>query len=239
MHAMADFRVRVRQFVLGLQAAVDRLPRLAVVVGSESARRRDGDVDPIGILWIVNDRMYRHAARARLPKMPLGAAQSGKFLPGFAAIHGLEDRRVFHAGIDRVRVAERGFEVPNSLKLPRMLRPVVPLVRAHFALIEEHVALTLWYAIRAHQIFRFGSRRAPGFAAIIRALDDLPKPAARLRRIDAIRINGRAFEVIHLPAREVQAADVPLLAFAIRCQDERALFCADQYSYFAHSFVSL
>ncbi len=48
------------------------------------------------------------------------------------------------------------------------------------------------------------------------------------------RINRRPFEMIHLPAREVRAADFPILALAIRRQDERALLRADQYSDFAH-----
>ncbi len=126
--------------------------------------------------------------------------------------------------------------MPDALELPRVLRAVVPLVRADVALIREHVALALGHSIRAHQVFGFGSGRVPGFAAVIRTLNDLPKPTARLRRVNPIRINGRAFEVIHLPAREVRAADFPILPFAIRCQNERAFLRADQDPDFAHSF---
>ena len=78
--------------------------------------------------------------------------------------------------------------------------------------------------------------RVPRFAAVIRTLDDLPEPAARLRRVNAVRVSRRTFEVINFPAREVRAADFPVLALAIRRQDERAFFCADQDSDFAHGF---
>ena len=87
-----------------------------------------------------------------------------------------------------------------------MLRAVVPLVRAGDAVVDELVA-----------------DRLPGLAAVVGALDHLPEPAAGLRRIEPVRVNGRAFEVIDLPARKVRAADVPLLALAVRGQDERAL----------------
>jgi hypothetical protein len=44
--------------------------------------------------------------------------------------------------------------------------------------------------------------------------------------------------MIHLPARKVRAADLPVLALAVRCQDERAFPRADQNSYVACSFIS-
>jgi hypothetical protein len=43
VNAMADLGIRVGD-VLGLQPPVDRPPRLACIVGAESARRRDGNV---------------------------------------------------------------------------------------------------------------------------------------------------------------------------------------------------
>jgi len=72
------------------------------------------------------------------------------------------------------------------------------------------------------------ARLLPGLATVVGALDDLPEPATRLRRVDAIRINGRAFEMIHLPAREVRAADVPLLALGVRGHHECALVRPNQ-----------
>ena len=112
------------------QALVDRLPGLAAVVGAEGARRGDGDVDALGVRGIENDGVQAHAARAGLP-VGAGAvaAQAGELLPGFAAVGGAEQRRVFHARVDRVGVGERGLKMPHALELPRMLRAVVPLVR--------------------------------------------------------------------------------------------------------------
>ena len=46
----------------------------------------------------------------------------------------------------------------------------------------------------------------PGLAAVVGALNDLSEPAAGLRRIDAIGIDGRALQVIDLPPGEVRAA---------------------------------
>ena len=43
-------------------------------------------------------------------------------------------------------------------------------------------------------------------------------------------IDGRAFEVIHLPAAEERAGDVPLLALAVGGEDEGAFLCADEDS---------
>src|SRR5439155_759762 len=74
----------------------------------------------------------------------------------------------------------------------------------------------------------------PGLAAVIGELNDLPEPAAGLRRIDAIRICGRTLEVIHLPAGKMRSADVALLALAIRCKDKCALARSNQYPYSAH-----
>src|SRR5688572_27523397 len=97
MHAMADIRVRVRQFVLRLQPLVDRLPRQPAVLRAERACRRDSDVDTLGILRIEEDGMHSHAARARLPEMSLRTAQASQFLPRLSAVGGIEDRRVLDA----------------------------------------------------------------------------------------------------------------------------------------------
>src|SRR5262245_11431737 len=78
----------------------------------------------------------------------------------------------------------------------------------------------------------------PGLPAIAGPLHDLPEPAARLRRIQSIRIGGRAFHVVNLPATEMRTADVPFRPLAVRRQDERPLACANQYSYAAHYFSS-
>src|SRR4029453_19431976 len=67
----------------------------------------------------------------------------------------------------------------------------------------------------------------------------LPEPAAVLRRVQPVRIGGRSLEVVNLPAREVWPAHVPLLARAVRRQDERALPGADENSNTAHLWLRL
>src|ERR1700733_1492544 len=129
--------------------------------------------------------------------------------------------------------------MPHALELPGMLCAVVPLMRGERLagvarpVVDELVACGLrrtWGA-------RFSGRRSglvPGLTAIVGTLDQLPKPAAGLRRIQPIRIGGRSLDVIHLPARELRAADLPVFALAICGQDKRALACTNQYSYLAH-----
>ena len=85
----------------------------------------------LGLLGIEEDRVQAHAAGAGLP---LGAravaAQAGQLVPVLAAVGGLEDGGVFDAGVDGVGIGQRRLEVPDALELPRVLRAVVPLVRA-------------------------------------------------------------------------------------------------------------
>src|SRR5487761_304342 len=110
--------------------------------------------------------------------------------------------------------------MPDPGELPRMRRPVVPLVRAGDAVIAELVA-----------------DRFPGRAAVIRALDHLAEPPARLRRVQPVRVGRGPLHVVDLPAGEVRPADVPPLPPAVRRQHERALARADQYPYTAHLYV--
>ena len=132
----------------------------------------------LGIARIENDRVQAHPAGARLPVGPGAvAAQSGEFLPGLPAVGRAEQGGVFHPGVDRVRIGERRFEMPDALELPGVRRAVVPLVRAGDAVVDELVA-----------------HRLPRLAAVVRALDHLPEPAARLRRIQPIRVSGRSLE---------------------------------------------
>src|SRR5881392_2844713 len=101
--------------------------------------------------------------------------------------------------------------MPHALEFPGMLCPVVPLMRGQRLggrVVGEFVAL----AFRRAWLCRLpsgGSRLMPGLAAIVRALDQLPEPSARLRRVNAIGICGRSFEVIHFPARKVGTAHIP------------------------------
>ena len=166
--------------------------------------------------------------------MALSLAQCGQLLPRLPAVSCLEDRGVFHAGVNGVRIGERRFEVPHALELPRMLRAVVPFVRAGVAFVHEFVALGLRAAVGAAQFLWSAAGRLPGLAAVVGALDDLAEPAAGLRRVNAIRVHRRAFEMVDFPAREMRSGHVPLFAFAVRGENESSFFCANQHTYFAH-----
>src|SRR5687767_4412193 len=106
--------------------------------------------------------------------------------------------------------------MPDALELPWVLRAVVPFVSANLAFIDEFVTLRLGHAVGADQLLRFASGRIPGFATVVGALGDLAEPPAGLRSVNAVRIHRRTFDVINLPTREVRAADLPILALAIR-----------------------
>src|SRR5215510_4824099 len=112
--------------------------------------------------------------------------------------------------------------MPDSLECPWTGRSVVPLVRAGFANVSELIAY-----------------RLPGFTAVVRALDQLAKPSAALRQIEPIRVGGRSFHMINLPACEERTLDLPLLTFAVRCHYECAFACANQYSHLTHFFLLL
>src|SRR5882762_10049674 len=130
--------------------------------------------------------------------------------------------------------------MPNPLEFPGMLRAVVKLVggkrRASLcrSVVQEFVTLALGLPSGSGRLSRRRPRLKPGFPAVIRALNDLSKPATGLRNVKAIRIGGRTLGVINLPAREMRATDVPLSALAIRGQDKRSLSCSNQHSNRAH-----
>src|SRR5208282_366218 len=174
------------------------------------------------VAWIENDGVQTHPTRAGLPfRTGAVAAQSGEFLPVLAAIGRAEQGGVFYSSVDRVGIGERRLQMPHAFKFPGMLRAVVPLMSgerlAGFPrrVVDELVACGLRGAWRG----RLPGRRSglvPGFAAVVGAFNQLPEPSACLRRVDAIGIGGRSFQVIHLPAREVGAANLPFFALAVR-----------------------
>src|SRR5262249_21410463 len=106
----------------------------------------------------------------------------------------------FNAGVHRVGIRQRRLEMPHPLEFPGMRRAIIPLVRAWQAVVYELIVDGI-----------------PGLAAIIRSLDHLPEPSARLRRIQPVRVGGRALHMVNLPAREERSLDIPLLALTIRC----------------------
>ena len=113
--------------------------------------------------------------------------------PCLPAVGRAEQGGVFHPGINGVGIGQRRLEMPDSLELPGVRRAVVPLVRAGNAVVDELVA-----------------HRLPRLATVVGALDQLPEPAARLRRIQPIRVDGRPLQMVDLPAGEMRTADVPL-----------------------------
>src|SRR5258708_104486 len=126
-----------------------------------------------------------------------------------------------------------------------MLFSIVELMRGEGfpsflgSVVDKLIALALGHSSRAGLFARRRARLYPSLAAVIRALNDLPKPTAGLGCIDAIRAHRRPLGVVHLPAGEVWAADVPLFALAVRGKNESALACANQYPYLAHRSLLL
>src|SRR2546425_10442166 len=159
VHAVTDLGILIGDG-LRTKTAVHRSPCFAAIIGPEDAGRRDGDEYAPGIAWILHDRMEAHPSCPGRPRRPgRMLAQSGQFVPRLSAVSGPEERGVFHPCIDHIRVNEGRLKMPHSLELPGMRRPVVPLVGARFAFIDEFVV-----------------HRRPGLAAIVGSLDLLPKP---------------------------------------------------------------
>src|SRR4030095_8476276 len=124
-----------------------------------------------------------HATSTRRPEVPLHAAYPRQLLPGLSTVGRAEQGGVFRPGVDRVRISQRRFEMPDALELPGARRAVVPLMHAGVAVVHERVP-----------------HRRPRLASIVGTLDLLPEPAARLRRIQPLRVSGSALEMIDLPA---------------------------------------
>src|SRR4249920_2477855 len=131
--------------------------------------------------------MQTHSTGARLPEVSFYVAQPGKFLRGLTGVGRAEQGRVFNTGVDCVRISQRRFEVPDPLELPGMLRAVIPLVRRERfpgfcgSVVDELVALPLGHTVGSRgRLAGWCSWLAPGFAAVIRALNDLSEPTAGL-----------------------------------------------------------
>src|SRR3972149_5515371 len=148
------------------------------------------------------------------------ASQSGELLPGLACIGRAKERRVLHPGVDGVGVGQRWFKMPDPLELPGVRGAVVPLVRAGVAVVLELVA-----------------HRLPGLAAVVGAMHHLTEPVAHLGSVDPTWIDRRPLQVVELQSPKLRFADRPLLALAIRCQDERALVRTHQNPHPAHLFL--
>src|SRR5487761_766587 len=107
--------------------------------------------------------------------------------------------------------------MPHAGEIPRGRGAVVPLVRAGHAVVIELI-----------------THRLPGHTTVIRTLNQLAEPTRRLGRENPILVDRRTLDVIHLPAPEERAADVPILALAIRIQNEGTFSCTHQHSHATH-----
>src|SRR5882672_2200764 len=153
--------------MFGSQPLVDRPPRLAGIIGPEGACSRDRDVHLVRMARIDENRVQTHPAGAWRPVWARTVlAEPGEFLPRLSAIGCAEQGSVFDPGVNSVRIVQRWFEMPDSLELPGVRRPVVPLMSAGNAVVHKFVSDGL-----------------PRLSRIVRALDLLPEPAAGLRRI--------------------------------------------------------
>src|ERR1700692_903177 len=107
--------------------------------------------------------------------------------------------------------------MPHALELPRMLRAIVELMRGERlasrvrSVVDELVARGLRGTGRGRFSGR-SPRLMPRLAAVIGALNDLPKPTAGLGGIKPVGIGWRSFYVIHLPSRKGRTAEVPLFS---------------------------
>src|ERR1051325_7268898 len=129
MHAMSNFRCWIRK-KLRMQTAINWFPGFTAVVCAKRAGSGYRDGNSVRIFRIKKNRVQTHAARAWLPfRTGIAAAQSGQFMPGFPAILRFEQRGVFHAGINMIRIVKRRFQMPDPLESPGILCAVVPLVR--------------------------------------------------------------------------------------------------------------
>jgi hypothetical protein len=173
VHAVADLGGLLRD-AFGPQAAVHRAPVLAGVVGPKRARSGDRDEHPPGIDGIEDDRVQAHPTGAGLPGRPGAvAAQAGELLPGLPAVDRAEQGGVLDPCVDRVRVRQRRLEMPDAREFPRVRRAVVPLVGSGDAVVGELVV-----------------HRRPRRATVVGALDQLPEPAGRLRRVQPLLVSG-------------------------------------------------
>src|SRR4051812_36717901 len=86
MHAVTDFRIRIRD-ILRAQSAVDWVPCVSAIVSAKRAGGGDRDGNSLGVGRIEKNGMQTHPARARLPFWSrIVATQAGEFLPRFSAV---------------------------------------------------------------------------------------------------------------------------------------------------------
>src|SRR5260370_37331345 len=112
--------------------------------------------------------------------------------------------------------------MPDAFELPGMLRAVVPHMSGERfpglrgGVVHKLVALAFGRSLLLSALF---ARRCPwlnpSLAAVIGALNNLPKPATCLRRKRPIRGRGPSVDGVNRPSGKVGTADVPVLALAV------------------------
>src|SRR4051794_25571139 len=114
MDAVADLRRGLRH-KFRAQTAVGWSPRFAPIITPEHSRGGNGDKYSSGIAWVEQNSVQTHTAGPRLPfRARALAAQSGQLLPGLTGVRCMEQSGVLHPGIDKIRIGQRGFEMPHA-----------------------------------------------------------------------------------------------------------------------------
>ena len=170
---------------------LDRNPRLIgrqLAPASSLRKTPAAEIAPYmraGVAGVEENCMQAHAAGAGLPRRAGRVlAQRRELFPVAPAVARPKERRIFDACIQQIGVVQRGLEMPDACELPWMRRAVVPCVRSGFAVVDELVA-----------------DRLPRRAAIIRTLNELPKPTRRLRGVDSVRIRPESLSYDRSPNR--------------------------------------
>src|SRR5512133_2434267 len=140
MYAVAHLRILIGDLT-GSQPFVDRLPATATVGGPEGTSGRDGDVEPLWVGRMLQDRVQAHTAGAGLPlRAGVVVAQARKLGPLVTSVGGFKQSRVLDTGVERLGVVQRGLQMPDAGEVPGPQRAVIPLMLANLTVVAEVVA---------------------------------------------------------------------------------------------------
>src|SRR5215213_2514299 len=112
--------------------------------------------------------------------------------------------------------------MPDTFELPWMRSAVIKLMRGQRftgflrRVVNKFIALAYRHPVGRSRR-RAGGRSGlkPRLAGVVGALNNLTKPAAGLRRVNAVRVRGRTFHVINLPSGKMRTTNVPFFPFSI------------------------
>ena len=196
--ALADLRELVVLEEVGRPCRRSRRPRLAAVLRAEDARRRDADVEHLGVVPFERDRVAGQAARAGLPAVARGVLEDpADGRPRARAVVRAEEHGGVAAGPERV-----GLRRMPRLDVPDPLHRLVALGR------------------------RERLRPLPRLAAVGRPLDDRAvHVVVRGGQHRAVARVDRRVE--DLPARQVRALELPGVTGLVPADEEEALARSD------------